>query len=380
MDWPTGIKPRGRGLEITIWGKGGKRIYSKILPGDPHKKSNIAAAVKHRKELMARKHLGIRITEDDRGQEDLADVAQRWIESLQIEPMGIKHYAKYLNLYWLPAFGDWPVTEITQADIKELLSRMDVKIKTQKNRLEPLRGVLDHAGVHPNPARGIRWPRAQTEAQKEPVYRYLPKERDKLIAALDKLTDKYASIAQDKPTRANKTKAHWFAQAKLYFPLLLAIGVRPGEALGLDWWDYDGEFVNVETQRSHSVEKEHTKTGRRRKVYVPQWIRPRLDAHPTQFREGAIFLGFNGESLKYTKKLNEAWAEAHRKARVRYRDPYTCRHTRAAELLSRGVTPAEAASQLGHSVQMFLDTYSEFIDEYADRRDMSQFEGAEASG
>jgi len=60
-----------------------------------------------------------------------------------------------------------------------------------------------------------------------------------------------------------------------------------------------------------------------------------------------------------------------------YRIPYCCRHTRAAELLSKGVMPARAAKELGHSVEMFLNVYSEFIEEYSDE-DVSLLEGTPA--
>ena len=66
---------------------------------------------------------------------------------------------------------------------------------------------------------------------------------------------------------------------------------------------------------------------------------------------------------------------AHTVTDTAYRIPYTCRHTRAAELLSIGIAPAEAAKQLGHSLQMFLATYSEFIDEYCSEQDPLRFEG-----
>ena len=42
----------------------------------------------------------------------------------------------------------------------------------------------------------------------------------------------------------------------------------------------------------------------------------------------------------------------------------TTRHTRAAELLTNGVSPAKGAEQLGNSVQVFLTTYAEWIEEY----------------
>ena len=41
-------------------------------------------------------------------------------------------------------------------------------------------------------------------------------------------------------------------------------------------------------------------------------------------------------------------------------------NTRATELLSDGENPAEAAQHMGHSVQMFLEIYLEFIEEFSD--------------
>ena len=109
-------------------------------------------------------------------------------------------------------------------------------------------------------------------------------------------------------------------------------------------------------------------------MYVPKWMRPRLDAHTTRFAGGPLFVGMKGDALAYTDRLNEIWRLAHKKARIRYRIPYVCRHTKAAELLSRGITPAEGAEYLGHSVQMFLQNYSEFMEEYRGGRDYSLYE------
>ena len=43
----------------------------------------------------------------------------------------------------------------------------------------------------------------------------------------------------------------------------------------------------------------------------------------------------------------------------------TTRHTRAAELLTNDVPPAKGTEQLGNSVQVFLTTYAEWIEEYS---------------
>lgn len=375
MDWPTGIKPRGRGLEVTIW-KGKRRIYNKILPCDPHEPASLSAAIRHRDDKKARLRAGLPLHDEARPDSPVfADVAQRYLNSLQIGERQIKNYTKYLNTYWMPEFGNWLVTDIAQAHIKEVLAAMKVKVSTQKNRLDPLRGVLNHAGVNPNPAKGITWPRTVRKSQKKKVERYLPAQREKLINALDAIAEKYAALAESKPTMPNKSKAHWSAQARVYFPLLFATGLRPGEALGLDWADYGDDSVEVWKQRSDSEVRDYTKTGDERTVYVPSWVRARIESHGTKFKKRAIFLAYHGGDLAYTDELNKIWAEAHRRARIRYREPYTCRHTRAAELLSNGVDPAEAAYELGHSVQMFLNIYSEFIKEYRGARDMSKLEG-----
>ncbi|MFT5693492.1 MAG: integrase, partial [Oceanicoccus sp.] len=76
-----------------------------------------------------------------------------------------------------------------------------------------------------------------------------------------------------------------------------------------------------------------------------------------------------------TDVLNGKWKEAHKKARVPYRIPCTCRHTRASELLSIGIQPADAAKQLGHSVEMFLRTYARWIEEFSNSQDKARFEG-----
>ena len=42
----------------------------------------------------------------------------------------------------------------------------------------------------------------------------------------------------------------------------------------------------------------------------------------------------------------------------------TTRHTRATEMLSKGVNPAKAAKQLGHDKETFLKTYADYLPEY----------------
>jgi integrase len=268
-----------------------------------------------------------------------------YLNSLDIDEQTIRGYRNQIKAYWLPVFDGWPVDEIATSHIKDALAALDLAQKTKKNILIPLSQIFTYAGVIPNPATGVKFGKRKTP----PVERYRPEERDKVLARLE-------------------------GQDKLYFALLFATGLRPGEACALQWADWDGDQLHISKQITRGKKKARTKTFADRRVYVPQWVRPLLLAHSTRFEGGYIFQNQHGQAVRQTRYLNRAWEKAHKAARVRLRVPYVCRHTRAAELLSMGVPAADAAQQMGHSVQMFLNTYSEFIVEYAGRQDFSRFE------
>lgn len=343
--WPAGIRPDGAGLRIRIF-KHGRAVYSETLKGDPTSASLLTAARQRREWLIARQKLGLPLYEDDRTDNDTFErVAQDYMNTLEAKRSTHLSYEGILNSYWLRFYTGWPVEDITTPDIKRRLASLNISPKTKKNILIPLRGVLQHAEIAPNPVDGITIKRGQ----KEPVQRYTPAEKDALLGKLE-------------------------GQAKVYFSLLFAIGLRPGEALALQWSDYNGSEIVVSKQITRRRLQHSTKTNTRRKVYVPKWVRPTLDAHVTRFEGGYIFQNTKGDPYLDTDVFNAAWRKAHRKARIPYRIPYTCRHTRAAEFLSMGINPADAAKQLGHSTEIFLRTYSEFMEEYAGEKDYSRFE------
>ena len=77
-----------------------------------------------------------------------------------------------------------------------------------------------------------------------------------------------------------------------------------------------------------------------------------------------VFPQPNGDYYKKPKRFRLAWIEAHEKSGVNYRPMKTTRHTRATEMLSKGVNPAKAAKQLGHEKETFLKTYADYLPEY----------------
>lgn len=70
------------------------------------------------------------------------------------------------------------------------------------------------------------------------------------------------------------------------------------------------------------------------------------------------------------------WTPALAALGIRYRRPYNLRHTYATQMLMQGVNPAFAAKQLGHSVALFLKTYSKWIDSEGNAREMAKLEAS----
>ena len=348
--WPTGIRPWGNGIQIRIF-RHGKEI-TETVDGDPYNARDLASAIKRRDALKARLKLGLPLYADDPEAklQFFADAAQEYMNTLDAAATTHLSYEAVLNGYWIPAFGSWPVSEISPNAIKTELGKRSISISTKRRVVVPLKGVLDHAGIIPNPAAGI----VKGRSQKHEVERYTPDERQTLLDNLD-------------------------GQARVYFALLFGCGLRPGEALAARWEDYDGESIWIHQTRTKRLLKASTKTYKRRQVYIPTWLRPILNGHDTRHRADWIFLKYGNAPYMSAEVFNKSWTRAHKKAGIHWRVPYVCRHTRAAELLSQAVEPGEAAKQMGHSLKMFIDTYAEWIEEFSTNRDMSRLEGIAVS-
>ena len=138
--------------------------------------------------------------------------------------------------------------------------------------------------------------------------------------------------------------------------------------------DFDGQEWHVHQQIVRGLIVPSTKTGHRRKVYIPLWVRQVIKSMPTRIDSPYFFVNEDGGFFKDQRHFNRAWLKAHKRKQIHYRKPYSARHTRAAELLSMGLLAPDAAVQLGHSTAVFLNTYSEFINEYAANQDPRRFE------
>ena len=344
--FPTGIKPRGNGLEVRITQQG-KVVYQEIIAADPNNAADVRRVKRHRDDTKVKLRLGLAFENEQHPTHLLFfhRMAQEFLKTHEGKHSTKLGYLNSLNKYWIPIFGKRPCASITTREIKLALANMPVCSKTRNNILGPLKGVLDYAEVIPNPAAAIKTKKAQTK----PIERYTPIERDKIMSCFN--NDIY-----------------------VYFALFFGCGFRPGEMKGLLRNDFDGEHWHVHQQIVRGKLVDSTKTGHRRKVYVPMWVREAMRTMPPRIDSPYFFTNEEGSYFKDTRRFNRAWKKAHDRKQIHYRKPYCCRHTRAAELLTKGVLAPLAAKQLGHSTEVFLNTYSEWIDEYAENRNLEQFE------
>lgn len=364
-----------RGIDINNTGTLRLRIKQKgvtvftLAQGEPYSQSDVAYLVGLQKTVKEKLARGESIEEYKRGHKaetskatskPFWQAAQIYLDQCDISKTTRDEYVRDLNKCWIPYLGEKLVNQITRNQIFDILySKValtnphtnrkckplsKLSGKTKENLLTVLRNVLKHEGVA-NIADDIHFDSGQA-AKRE---RYKPNERDAIIFAL-------------KPG----IERAWYA-------LAFGIGLRPSESLGLMWSDFNDDYTRVDIERAvvRGIVKS-TKNSKRRVVIIPDWVRPYIN---TIEKNSVYVFGHEANSFRSkTKRFNAAWIAAHESTGIRYRQPYTCRHTRAAELLSVGISSHKAARQLGHSFEMFEQVYSEFIEEYCN--DLSAFNTA----
>jgi integrase len=157
------------------------------------------------------------------------------------------------------------------------------------------------------------------------------------------------------------------------FSVLAYAGLRPGEALGLQWRDIRENTILVERALSLGEEAD-TKTTAHRTVRL---LAP-LRADFTEWRlasgrpEGDEPVFPNHRGGAWTESAYQSWRRrsfnaARQAAGVDYATPYTLRHSFASLLLHEGRSVIYVARQLGHDARLTLTRYGHVIDEFEDQ-------------
>lgn len=355
---PTGVRFIGTSIEINFQVKGNR--YQIILPY-PQTPAGITASVRTRSELIAKAKLGI-LTEADiakaKGEEVVEapsgllfqDFAQKFLKYSSANIQIKKEYRNMLMNKWMPIFALMPIESITTAMLREAIDDYGFEnAKTKNNNLIPLRGVfelaLEEGIISKNPMLPIKNDKVQED---EPD----PFTKEEMLAMLKWLK---ANMKGDDISYYN------------YFEVAFFTGCRPSELLALQWkTDFDkfNKTLAITKSRVRGLNKRVTKTHTARNIHLhDRAYQALLRQYKITGNQDYIFICPDSHEPFYDdrpprRRLKQAMKELG----IRYRRVYNTRHTYATLLLTSGVNPFFASSQMGHSLQMMLKRYAKWID------------------
>jgi integrase len=295
-----------------------------------------------------------------------------WLKAQRIERSTKDGYASAIK-FWNSSICDNKQNTMGQMLLRSLkhshvriaiANRPDLSGKTINNYVSVLRDALSLAVrdrlMTSNPVDDV--PRAKHQKPCPD-----PFSRDELEAII-------AEAARTHPGNVHNLIETWFWT-----------GLRTSEILGLDWPNIDlaSGHILVAKALVAGEEKDRTKTSVARVVQLNSRARAALQRQRalTQMNGGRVF-----QDPRYNEdwKNEEAfqrvfWARMLKRLGMRYRRPYTMRHSYATVMLMSGMTPAFCARQLGHSVEIFLNTYSKWIDGGQNDLEMARLESSLSS-
>jgi integrase len=348
---PTGtVEPLQGTIRLKFTWQGTRCVETLDLAPTP---ANMKAAHRRLAEILSAIQAGV-YRPDRPGkttQETFAEVADRWFKSKNGAKSTLANYG-WSKDFWAGALPNRPVDQIRHSDIAQAIKdkvAAGVSGKTINNHLVVVRGIFELAEADElivrNPTDKIK-----QHAHQSPLPD--PFDRAEMEAIL-------AHMA-----------AHYPAPVLAYFEMLFCTGLRPSEAIALQWGDADWNRSMIRVQRARVLwEEKGTKTHTIRDVDLSDRALDVLRRQkPFTFMRGsdhAIFCNpISGKPWGDEQRQRRAYFQPTLRALgIRMRDAYNTRHTYATNALMAGVNPSYIARQLGHSTTaMLFRVYSRWID------------------
>ena len=145
---------------------------------------------------------------------------------------------------------------------------------------------------------------------------------------------------------------------------LVGTGMRPEEALALEWKDIDKQNAVASIERVHSQgrTKPRKKSDRqRRRVPLRAKVLKALEQHPRRIDSRLVFPGHDSGYLKQVTFRMRHWGPALRAAGIEHRGVYACRHTFAGWSIAAGVQLFYLSRIMGTSVTQIDATYGHLV-------------------
>ena len=304
------------------------------------------------------------------------EFAESWFETkkTKLAPRTARAYRSSLDLVLIPRFGKWKlgaidadaIAKLTRDLEREGLHAIDPARPVRPlgrsscdNYLKPLCGVLGHAvrraKIAANPFSVLTVDDRAAEGEHEPAHEWCDADVDALLAAS-------AKLAANAESRYD------------YTPLLRVtarLGLRLGEATGLQWRDFDkeGGCLTVARQwtREDGYVQPKTRAGTRR-IPLPADLRDDLIALRLQsgysLDEHPIFASREGGPLQHRNVTRRGFERARDEAKLpKQLSFHDLRHAAASRMIAAGLSPVVVAEILGHEdATVTLKVYSHLYD------------------
>lgn len=290
-----------------------------------------------------------------------------WLNGLRIEESTKAGYKSAVTFWNSVAcddkgnlLGDLGLQSLLTSQIKRAIaSRPNLSGKTINNYVSVLRDALELAVtdklVQENPVAKIK----RAKHQKDPPDPFSKDEGERIMTAF---------------------KERFYGHVANMTEFWMWTGLRTSEVFALRWTNVDrlNGCALIREANVRGVQKDRTKTNAARTI--------RLNSRAMSALERQFSLtGTDGQEVFFDPRYGTPWKDerAYRRSfwtpvlkatGVRYRRPYNMRHTYATAMLMAGMTPAFCARQLGHSVEMFLRTYSKWLDGEQNDLEMQRLE------
>lgn len=293
------------------------------------------------------------------------EYCQVWLDSREVVKGTRDNYKSTLNRHWMPYLAPVPVTQVSAFDIRRIANETSWASPTAKRtalvRLRVvLRSAVNDGYLARNPALPVDLPRKHRRT----IDPFTQEEADRIIAHL------YGQLGG--------RRVEIYAA---YFEFAFYTGMRPGEQRALLWGEIDEQQRTAHVCRiiADGGVVERVKNKKRRKVLLNDraWhalerakaIRERLKVDTEH-----VFPPAQGKAWMGEDAPNDYLVPAMKALGIRKRRQYDTRHTYATMLLMAGANLAFIANQLGHTVEVLLSTYAEWINSPSDWSELAKLQ------
>ena len=147
-----------------------------------------------------------------------------------------------------------------------------------------------------------------------------------------------------------------------YVYFLLSTACRPGEASSLTWDKISHDFTQVTFSASYSRGKLRNKTKNKkpRTITISEDLGELIKGKTGDRSNSFVFTNGKGEPINDVQ-FRRVWELILLRAGVRYRKPYSTRHTAISHALDSGVPARDVAAGAGHGLEIMLKHYDKSL-------------------